>query len=418
MLQIAPQNSASVETKKSNYGTNLDVLVSVPPLLNCEVCVIVPVRNEKENLEKTLFALANQIDFDGDLFDKKRYEIIVLANNCSDNSAAIARQFAQSNPNVALHIVEMTLDRDRAYIGWVRKALMDEAYRRLKSLGRDRSVIASTDGDTQVSPTWIAAILNEINNGSDAVGGRILTAQAERLTLDRATRLYFLRYVAYRYLTAQLEGYLAPNPFDPLPRHHQHFGANLAVTVQMYERVGGLPPVRTPEDVAFYEALNELDARFRHSPTVQVYTSARVIGRANAGLSHRLAQLEQMGKTHRPMLVESAIVLANRFRLRHQLREFWQRTQDGEKYLPIALTILAQKLGIDAHWLADTIFFSPTFGLLVQQIGQHQQQDIDRYLSRDRMVDIKDAIADLRKIINNLNSFKEIEPILLFAQPF
>jgi len=42
-------------------------------------------------------------------------------------------------------------------------------------------------------------------------------------------------------LLAELEGWLDPDPADPLPRHHQHFGASLAVTVDAYRRAGGLP---------------------------------------------------------------------------------------------------------------------------------------------------------------------------------
>jgi hypothetical protein len=420
MLEIVRCAPTSLQTERLNYGANLKELVKALPLLNCEVCVIIPVRNEAKNLETTLFALANQIDLTGKLLEKDRYEIIVLANNCSDNSAEIARHFAACNPNLAIHIVEMTLDSQRAYVGWVRKVLMDEAYRRLKLLGRDRGIIASTDGDTRVSPTWIASIINEIQNGVDAVGGRILTVRDERLALDKTTRLYFLRYVCYRYLTAQLEAYLAPNPYDPFPRHHQHFGASLAVTVEMYEKVGGLPPTHTPEDVAFYDALMNVDARFRHSPAVRVYTSARIIGRAQAGLSNRLAQLEQLGKKHQSIWVESAFVLEARFRLRHQLRELWLKTKVGEKLLSNPLTLLAKKLGIDSHWLAQTILFAPTFGLLLQQIGQHQQQ----ITNPKHWVEIEIAIADLRAMIrdrrclSSLNSLEQIEPILLLPQPF
>jgi hypothetical protein len=419
MLEIARCDRASIGTERLNYSAKVDFFISKQPSLSCEVCAIVPVKNEAKNLEKTLFSLANQVDLQGKPLDKKRYEIIVLANNCSDDSAAIAFRFAAQNPSLALHVVEMFLDADRAYIGWVRKALMDEAYRRLKWLGRDRGVIASTDGDTCVLPTWIASILSEIQNGADAVSGRILTEPNERLSLDKATRLYFLRYVGYRYLIARLEAYLDPDPYDPFPRHHQHFGASLAVTAEMYEKVGGLPPSRTPEDVAFYDALLAVDARFRHSPAVRVYTSARVLGRAQAGLSHRLAQLEQLGKTHQPMLVESAFVLENRFRLRRELRQVWQETKAGEKLQSSTLISMAKKLGIDPGWLGDTIFFTPTFGLLVQQIGRQQQVQITDYFNSDYKVDIKIAIADLRSLINQpLNSLKQIEPILLLPQPF
>jgi len=108
-------------------------LVQTPPLSQCEVCVIVPVRNEAELLEGCLQALASQIDLEGKPLDFNRYEVIVLANNCIDESVAIAHRFSLQNPDFRLHIVECTLSKQEAYIGRVRQMLMDEAYHRLTS---------------------------------------------------------------------------------------------------------------------------------------------------------------------------------------------------------------------------------------------------------------------------------------------
>ena len=425
MLQIARPHGAA-EANWLIYSQNLKPLVSQPPLLSCEVCVVVPVRNEAENLEATLQALTGQVDLNGKPLDRNRYEIIVLANNCSDDSANIARRFARTHP-IAIHVVELTLSPEQAYIGWVRKRLMDEAYRRLASLGRDRGIIASTDGDTQVTPTWVAAIIDEINRGADAVGGRIITNPRERAALDSVTRLYFLRYVGYRYLVAQLEALLDPTPSDPVPRHHQNFGASLAVTAQVYAQAGGVPPVRTPEDVAFHQALERIDARFRHSPNVRVMTSARTIGRIKDGLAGRLTQLAALGHQRQPMLVESAQSVETRFRVRRQLRVLWQYSQNDRLLLPDLVDILASSLGIDSGWLADTIAVSPTFGLLVERIGKYQQ---DGDVCLWQKVDIQKAIADLRLKVNTassnqqpfssvlaLNALKQIEPILLLPQP-
>ncbi len=179
---------------------NAPALVEKVPLAQCEVSVIVPACNEAESLPATLSALAHQVDLQGQRLDSRRYEIILLLNNCSDNSVAIARNFAQQHPDLVLHIVEKTLPANEAYIGRVRQILMDEAYRRLISLGRKRGVIASTDGDSQVSQTWIAATLYEINCGADAVGGRIITNQSDRAKLDPHAKSYHLREVGYRYL--------------------------------------------------------------------------------------------------------------------------------------------------------------------------------------------------------------------------
>jgi glycosyltransferase involved in cell wall biosynthesis len=69
----------------------------------------------------TLTALASQTDLNGQPLNLLTYEIIVLANNCSDESAAIARQFAKQHPDLVLHVAEVRLPPDRAYIGYVRK---------------------------------------------------------------------------------------------------------------------------------------------------------------------------------------------------------------------------------------------------------------------------------------------------------
>lgn len=420
MLQIASVKHSAVQTP-IKYAANLKPLVHRPPLISCEICVIVPVRDEAEDIEATLLALTNQVDLYGLALDKNRYEIIVLANNCTDNSAQIARNWAKKQPDLMLHVVEMTIESDRAYIGWVRKLLMDEAYRRFKAIGHNRGIIASTDGDTKVSPTWIAAILQEINSGVDAVGGRIVTDRRERWALDRATRLYFLRYIGYEYLVAQLEASIDPDPFECFPRHHQHYGASLALTAQIYAKVGGLPPLHSSEDVALYDALKRVDARFRHSPMVKVTTSARAMGRAKAGLSDRLSQLEMMAQKKQPMLVESASLVAARYRVRRELRYLWQRMQRGEQH-PLKLTIVAQKLDIPQDLLEETILRSPTFGLVVEQIGNNLQ-DNDKLAHNWQKVPIQKAIADLRLMNQNANKVKlsldaleKIEPILLLSQ--
>ena len=137
--------------------------------------MIIPVRNEQTTIETTLRALVEQRDLHGQPLDRRRYEIIVLANNCTDATAALVRRFAARQPTLALDLAEITLPAPIAHVGMARRIAMDQAYRRLIGLGRARGVIASTDGDTRVTPTWIATTLDAIHQGADAVGGRIVT---------------------------------------------------------------------------------------------------------------------------------------------------------------------------------------------------------------------------------------------------
>ncbi len=348
-------------------------LVTTPPLQECEVCVIVPVRNEAQTLNATLAALANQVDLQGQRLDPKRYEIILLANNCSDRSADIARNEAIQHPDINLHVVEITLPPSEAYIGRVRQILMDEAYRRLISLGRKRLIIASTDGDSQVTETWIAANIYEIACGADAVGGRIVTDKAGRAALHPYAKACHLREVGYRYLIAELEIYIDPEECDRFPRHYQHYGASLAVTAEVYALAGGLPAVRTPEDVAFYQALVRVNARFRHSPKVRVVTSARLRGRTDIGLANQLNEWAKMGKQKQPFLVESAAAIETRFMVRHQLRMQWLRLLDGHQPQNQDVANIAEILGVNSEWLLEEIQQPQTFGKLFERVEQRQE---------------------------------------------
>jgi hypothetical protein len=394
MLQITVLNRPAVKIGRVNSNVCAEPLVTQLPLVSCRVCVIVPVRNEAENIQATLLALTNQVDLTGKPLNKNYYEIIVLANNCTDDSAEIVKHFARTHPDLLLHLVEKTIPSDRAHIGWVRKLLMDEAYRRFQLIGRDLGIIASTDGDTRVASTWIAATIAEIEAGADAVGGRIITDSRERNKLDKTARLYFLRYLRYKYLISQLEGAIDPY-CDSFPRHHHHYGASFAVTAQIYARVGGLPPLSSSEDVALYDALMRVDARFRHSQAVRVVTSARAIGRAKAGLADRLSELNLISQQPCP-LVESALTIEARFRLRRQLRHLWQRTDNNS----LQMTIVAQKLGIERDLLAEIIWRSPTFGLVIDQIKQYQEQNTNLNDRAREKETLTQAIADLQMLVN------------------
>jgi hypothetical protein len=362
-----------------------------------------PVRNEAAILPASLAALAHQVDWAGQPLDRDRYEVIVLANNCTDDSAAIARRFACQHPGFVLHVVEGTWPVTEAYIGRMRQLLMDAAYQRLSQVGRRRGVIASTDGDSQVSPTWIAATLHEIGLGADAVGGRILTDRASRAALHPYARACHLREVGYRSLIAELETYLDPDLYDRWPRHYQHYGASLAVTVEMYALAGGMPPVRTPEDVAFYRALLRANARFRHSPLVQVVTSARQAGRAEQGLSNQLNTWAKMGQESQPFWVESAGAIVTRLQSKRQLRGLWQRSVNGYRPTARDLLPLAQALAVSAHWLNWKLRQPQTFAGLFEQVEQHQLA-AGYWQQRWPCVPIEQAIQDLRWQLHSLRS--------------
>lgn len=399
-------------------------LVATAPPLGCDVCVVVPVRDEEDQISATLDALANQTHIDGSPLDPARYEVILLANNCRDNTATIARQFARHRPEFNLNVVERELPADRAHVGVARRMLMDEACRRFLTSKQPRGIIATTDGDTRVGPTWVAATRAEILRGADAVGGRIMIDPDTLGRTNSRTLRYHLRDVGYRSLVAELESRLDPVIHDPWPRHFQHFGASMAVTAAAYRAAGGLPVRPCLEDVAFHDALVTIDARIRHSPDVRVTTSARTSGRTGFGFAVQLQRWEGMDRTHEPFMVESAAAVEARIRALRSLRHIWHTHRAGlTTTSPVAVTGLADQLALDATWLAHAIARASTFGILTQRVHRAQERH-DTWRARWPLVDIQSAIPELRcrldllrREMPRLAMLEEIDAIRIESSP-
>jgi hypothetical protein len=301
-----------------------------PPLLEgsahpaCQASIIVPARNEETSLTATLDALGSQLDLTGQLLATESFEVLLLLNNCTDNSSSVAQQWQATHPTIALHIIERTLAPEVAHVGTARRLLMDTAWHRLHHAAHPVTAILSTDSDTLVAPDWIARNLAALAHGADAVGGVIHLKPGELESLPAGARQAYQRDRRYQRLVAKLEDLLDPQPGDPWPRHLEHFGASLACTPQIYARVGGMPPVKPLEDVAFVDALRRGDAHLRHDPSVIVSTSARFDGRAEIGLSHQLRLWQQMSDEATEHRVPSAAWLAHRFRTLSTLRRIFQ----------------------------------------------------------------------------------------------
>jgi len=417
-------NNVAINVAISSAPAKIELyrpLVQLAPLPECEICVIVPVRNESQLLEKCLLSLANQTDFQGQPLDSSRYEIILLANNCTDDSVEIAQRFSDQHPSLRLHIIEQLLPPSEAYIGRVRQLLMDEAYHRLAGLSlaglrEKRGVIASTDSDSIVSPNWIAATLLEISRGADAVGGRITADTTSCKALDSKVRMRYLLGDRYHQLIAELESYLDPDHNDRWPRHTQHYGASLAVTAQMYYQAGGMPNVRTPEDVAFYRALLRVGARFRHSPLVQVTTSARQTVRTEGGFAAQLNEWELIG-SQQAFLVESASAIEARLQTRWQLRALWQRILNGYQHTAKDVVVYANKLSIDEQWLWAELKQPYSFDLMFEHIKEQQHFGI--WQKEWPLVNLNQAIDDLDTRLQSLRSqlplteFKDMDHLYL-----
>lgn len=333
-----------------------------PPAAALQACVIIPAKDEATTLPATLAALAAQITLSGEALPAGMLEVIVLANNCIDRTAAAVRQAARRHPNLVVHVAEVHLPRPQAHVGRARRLLLDEAALRLEKTIGPTGVLLSTDADTLVASTWLAATLREIEGGAEAVGGRILT-QTPAAVEPCPVRRIQLRDAAYRVLLRQLEDKLDPCTADRWPCHHQHYGASLALTVRAYRRVGGMPVVPFLEDEALWQLLLRHDLPVRHSPDVQVYTSARRSGRVEVGLSWQLREWDNLSEQQREPLVPCPHELVRVWCARRRLRAWWQA---GRHAMSAELMRLAKAIEVPVGELLAQARQAKTFGQLWQ----------------------------------------------------
>ena len=391
---MGPREHLRVPSNVTRGTLDHTPLVWAPGDARCEAIVIVPAKDEAETIQSTLRALAYQYDLSGNPLDHRRYEVLLLCNNCKDATAFLARDFGMRHPSFVLHVIEMTLAPQNANVGYARRLLMDEACRRLLAVGRPQGIICSTDGDTYVAPTWIATTLDAVHHGADAVGGRILTSTQGRAEMPPALRTRYLCDLVYQYLSAELEATLDPVSYDPWPRHHQYFGASMAITAPMYERVGGLPCVPVYEDIELHRALIRVDARIRHTPVVRTVTSARRTGRAGCGMAATLAGWEALGAAPPPLQVDDLTTLETRFDARKRLRKLWQETQRG--YIPSAETLayVARAHDVESCWLTDALREHEAFGALYEATIARRKEE--GYAAPSRLMNVVEVVRQLR----------------------
>lgn len=327
-----------------------------------KVSVILPVKDEADCIIETLKALEHQTDPNGIPIDQAIYEVLVLVNNCSDNSYELCLDFQKEHKNFNLHICQLSLPPDIAHIGTVRKLLMDEACSRLMSLGNSNGIIVSTDGDSQVDSQWIYHILWEMNRGVDVVSGRIIPRD-----VPTASKWPHLRDVNYRFLVTRLEALIDPCPSDPWPRHFQCYGPSIAVTCEMYTKVGGIKAIPFLEDEEFRKALKRVDAKIRKSPKVIIYTSSRLVGRVAFGFSVQLTQWQQMQSEGLEQLVDDFDSTFHRLKTKRLLRSFWLSCKNGQ-FETESIKTLANSLHIDYSWLVIQVYSKKYFEHLWEEI--------------------------------------------------
>jgi cellulose synthase/poly-beta-1,6-N-acetylglucosamine synthase-like glycosyltransferase len=240
------------------------------PPFRCAIAILA--RNEAALLPRCLDALANQTVGAGVFFT------VVLANNCTDDTAACARRFDRL-PHRRVAEVDFAKGIDHA--GSARRAAMDIA-------ATYAEIILTTDADCVPDLDWVEAMLAAFARNVDAVAGAVSGDWNELRHMPPDALAVGKIEWEYLAVLAAAEAKFDPQPHDPMPRHAQCCGANIGITRAMLAAVGGVPAIATGEDRALIKAVRRMGGKVRHDPRPHVVASARTIGRASGGMADAL----------------------------------------------------------------------------------------------------------------------------------
>jgi len=274
------------------------------------VVIAIPVRNEVKRIDACLTALAAQ--------SKSPDAAVLLFNNCDDGSEVEAERISRQLP-FPLEMISVQLAPDQANAGTARRLAM----RRASNIAGDHGALLTTDADAVVSHDWVSRNFAALVAGADAVCGRVVIDPVEALAIPAHLHADDQLESELLDLLDEITFVLDPEPHDPRPRHVQASGASLAVSNEMFRRVGGVPKVASGEDRALVQALMLKDARIRHDVEMEVVASGRLEGRAPGGMADTISRRMLQQDEYADDLVEPAADAWRRADFRRRLRAAW-----------------------------------------------------------------------------------------------
>ena len=182
------------------------------------VSIVLPVRNEAENILKTLSTLASQDYYKG------LYEIIVVDDQSTDDTIEKVNKFIKSNSVVRILVTQITASEKN--VG--KKAAIAKAIEIAKG-----EIIITTDADCTVGSKWLVALVSPFSNDEvNMVLGKVEIDEGNTL-LHKFQHIEFATLIGLTGATAQMQKPLLCN------------GANLAYRKSVYNEVN------------YYDIINE-----------------------------------------------------------------------------------------------------------------------------------------------------------------
>lgn len=221
----------------------VDKLYPPPMGAATRLSVVLPVYDEAANLPEVLRTLHDQRDGDAPL-DKSRYEVVLVDNNSTDDTVAVARAFAVEHPDLALHVIH----EPEQGVSCARRAGMDFAAARSRnrpdSDPGERFYLVSADADCRVDPHWLSELFAAMESSKAAIGVCDYYYHADHFTGRPRLWDAIQRTLRCRAVTFAL--------FGGFPD-----GKGFAVERDAYERAGGIEIFYQLQDGKFVSHLSD-----------------------------------------------------------------------------------------------------------------------------------------------------------------
>ncbi len=241
------------------------------------VTIVVPAKDEANRIERAIRAAAASAQR-----SSVSCSLLVYANDCSDETAGIARSLAGRVP-LSIRVIEESLAPLERDAGRARRRAIDLA------LADSRcDAIVTTDADATLSAEALSAMSVAVSQGADVVCGRISTrlpdyvAQAPSIRrIDAASAAYSVTLHKVRFAIDVLFG---RQPQGARP-HYIQSAACMATSSALLRQMGGFPDVPVAEDRALVRAAEALGAVIRYCERANAQVSPRLAGRAAGGMA-------------------------------------------------------------------------------------------------------------------------------------
>lgn len=201
--------------------------------------IIVSALNEEQNIETVLSGLENQIDQQGNDIDKGRYNVVVVDNGSTDNTAILAKKFSEQSKLQIAVTYEETQSIITARKTGVREVQENPLYTNTR-------LLAFCDADITVPAKWIYSILNGFNDSNNHIlsyNGSFphsFWEKVPRLTqryISEVGTLFFPSKTIKHYGAHKIKVKLSPKIFSDFVRPPS--GGFYAIRMETYNSVGG-----------------------------------------------------------------------------------------------------------------------------------------------------------------------------------